>query len=162
MRTGKNTPADVLVLATGFQPANYLASLEVVGRHHRSIHETWAGEPAAFLGITVPGFPNLYLLYGPNTNGGEIVFFLERQAEVAVRAVRRMTRGRVRAIEVRPVFNSVYNRWLQRALRDTAWTVTRNYYKSGSGRIVTQWPFGSVLYAVLTRLLGRISTTARR
>ncbi len=159
---GDKHPTDVLVLATGFQPANYLASLEIVGRHGRSIHDTWAGEPEAFLGITVPGFPNLYLLYGPNTNGGEIVFFLERQAEWAARAVRRMARTRVRAIEVRPVFNTVYNRWLQRAMRDTAWTVSRNYYKAASGRIVTQWPFGCVLYGVLTSLTSRISSTAHR
>ena len=73
-------------MATGFQPTNYLARLEVVGRDGRTLQEYWAGEPRAFLGITVPEFPNFFMLYGPGTNGGEIVSMLERQAEYAVRA----------------------------------------------------------------------------
>ena len=81
-------------MATGFQPANYLASLEVRGRDGRTIHDVWDGEPRAMLGMTVPGFPNFYMLYGPNTNGGEIISCLERQAEHVVEAVKRMTRQR--------------------------------------------------------------------
>ena len=75
---------DVLVMATGFQPASYLSSLEIVGVGGRTIHEAWAGEPRALLGMTVPGFPNFFIQYGPNTNGGEIVSLLERQAEHVV------------------------------------------------------------------------------
>ena len=70
---GVERAVDVIVMATGFQPANYLARLRVVGRDGRTLHEHWAGEPRAFLGITVPGFPNFFMLYGPGTNGGEIV-----------------------------------------------------------------------------------------
>ena len=89
-------------MATGFQPANYLARLPVVGREGKSLQEHWAGEPRAYLGITVPGFPNFFMLYGPGTNGGEIVTMLESQAEFAARAVKRMRRERVTAIEVKP------------------------------------------------------------
>ena len=78
------------VMATGFQPANYLASYRVVGRTGRTLHEFWEGEPQAFAGITVPEFPNFYILYGPNTNGGEIVSALQRQAEFAVRSIKRL------------------------------------------------------------------------
>ena len=74
-------------MATGFQPANYLARLQVVGRTGKTLHEYWAGEPHAFLGITVPEFPNFFILYGPGTNGGEIVTMLESQSEYAVRAM---------------------------------------------------------------------------
>ena len=70
---GVEHDVDVIVMATGFQPANYLARLAVVGRGGRTLHEHWAGEPRAYLGITVPGFPNFFMLYGPGTNGGEIV-----------------------------------------------------------------------------------------
>ena len=84
-------------MATGFQPADYLARLRVVGRDGRTLQEHWAGEPRAYLGITVPGFPNFFMLYGPGTNGGEIVIMLESQAEYAVRAVKRMIRERVTA-----------------------------------------------------------------
>jgi len=160
--SGVEHPVDVLVLATGFRPANFLSTIEVVGREGRTIHEVWGDDPRAFLGITVHGFPNFYMLYGPNTNGGEIVHHLERQAEYAVRAVRRMARRRVTAVEVRRGAVDAYNRWLDRRLTGTAWTVSRNYYSSPSGRIVTQWPDGALLYGALTRTLGRVSSTTRR
>ena len=159
--TGIEREVDVLVMATGFQPANYLASLEVVGRGGRTIHEFWAGEPQAFLGITVPEFPNFYMLYGPNTNGGEIISCLERQAEHVVHAVRRMVREGCTALEVRPQYYERYNRWLQRKMDGTAWVVSNNYYKSASGRIVTQWPYGALVYGVMAKVLGPPSETGR-
>jgi cation diffusion facilitator CzcD-associated flavoprotein CzcO len=149
--------ADVLVLATGFQPTNYLAHLRVVGRNGRSLQEHWAGEPRAFLGITVPGFPNFFMLYGPGTNGGEIVWMLERQAEFAVRALQRMERTGATAVDVRQRWADAYNRWLQWTVRKTAWAVSNNYFKSGSGQIVTQWPYSPLVYSALTKSLGRWS-----
>ena len=83
---GVERAIDVLVMATGFQPANYLARLQVVGRTGKTLQEYWAGEPHAYLGITVPEFPNFFILYGPGTNGGEIVTMLESQAEYVGRA----------------------------------------------------------------------------
>ena len=103
---GTERAVDVIVMATGFQPANYLARIRVVGRDGRTLQEHWADEPRAYLGITVPGFPNFFMLYGPGTNGGEIVTMLEAQAEYAVRAVKRMMRERVTAIEVRAELRS--------------------------------------------------------
>jgi cation diffusion facilitator CzcD-associated flavoprotein CzcO len=159
---GVERAADVVVLATGFQPTNYLAHLRVVGRDGRSLHEHWAGEPRAFLGITVPGFPNFFMLYGPGTNGGEIVWMLERQAEYAVRAMRRMMRTGSTSVDVKPRWAGAYDRWLQRTVRDTAWSVSNNYFKSGSGRIVTQWPYSPLVYASLTKSLGRWSERLAR
>jgi cation diffusion facilitator CzcD-associated flavoprotein CzcO len=147
--------ADVLVMATGFQPANYLASYRIVGRTGQTLHEYWDGEPQAFAGITVPGFPNFYILYGPNTNGGEIVSALMRQAEFAVRSIRRLRDDDVAAVEVRPWFYRRYNRWIQAAIAKTVWPHTNNYYKSPSGRVVTQWPYGAVVYRAVTALLRR-------
>jgi cation diffusion facilitator CzcD-associated flavoprotein CzcO len=154
---GVERPADVVVLATGFRTTDYLSTLEVRGRDGRSLQETWAGEPAAFLGITVPGFPNLFILYGPNTNGGEIVTHLVAQASFAARAIRRLARKRASTVEVRPWAYTTYNRLIQRAMRGTAWEVSNNYYKSASGRVVTQWPYGSIPYRLLTKSLGRVS-----
>jgi cation diffusion facilitator CzcD-associated flavoprotein CzcO len=155
-------PVDVLVLATGFQPTNYLAHLRVAGRDGRSLHDYWAGEPRAFLGITVPGFPNFFLMYGPGTNGGEIVWMLERQAEYAVRAVRRMMRTGATAIEVKRRWADAYDRWLQWTVRKTAWTVSHNYFKAESGKVVTQWPYSPLAYSALTKSVGRWSDTASR
>jgi cation diffusion facilitator CzcD-associated flavoprotein CzcO len=159
---GEEYEVDVLVMATGFQPTNYLASLEVIGRDGRSLHEVWNGEPAAFLGMTVPGFPNFFILYGPNTNGGEIISFLEHQSSFAVRAMKRMMREGVTAIEVRRRVFEAYNRWIQRNMEGTAWVVSNNYYKAVTGKIVTQWPHGALFYQFLTNVSGRLSSTARR
>ncbi len=159
--TGEEHPVDVLIMATGFQPANYLASLEITGRDGRTIHEVWGDEPKAFLGLTVPGFPNFFMLYGPNTNGGEIVSVIERGAEHIVAVVKRMTRQGVTAVEVRRSFYERYNRWIDAKMDGTAWVVSNNYYKSPTGRIVTQWPFGAFFYGVLAKTIARPSEFAR-
>ena len=159
---GVERAVDVLVMSTGFQPANYLARLEVTGRGGRTIHDYWDGEPHAFLGITVPGFPNFFMLYGPGTNGGEIVQMLERQTEFAVRVMKRMRREGVTAVEVKASFDRRWNDWLQSKMEGTSWTMSNNYFTSASGRVVTQWPYGASLYRLLTKTLGRISETTRR
>jgi cation diffusion facilitator CzcD-associated flavoprotein CzcO len=159
---GVERAVDAIVMATGFQPADYLARLPVVGREGRSLQEQWAGEPRAYLGITVPGFPNFFMLYGPGTNGGEIVTMLESQAEFAARAVKRMRRERVTAIEVKPSYEERWYRWLQARMQGTSWTMSNNYFKAPNGTIVTQWPSGNLHYRALTKLLGRVSETTRR
>jgi cation diffusion facilitator CzcD-associated flavoprotein CzcO len=159
---GVERTIDVLVMATGFQPADYLARLEVVGRTGRTLQEYWAGEPHAFLGITVPEFPNFFMLYGPGTNGGEIVTMLESQSAYAVRAIKRMQRERVTAVEVRPSFDARWNRWLQSKMDGTSWTMSNNYFKSPTGRIVTQWPSSCEVYRAQTKVFGRVSETTRR
>jgi cation diffusion facilitator CzcD-associated flavoprotein CzcO len=161
-RDGVERTVDVIVMATGFRPADYLARLPVTGRGGQSLQEYWRGEPHAFLGITVPGFPNFFMLYGPGTNGGEIVLMLESQAELVVRAVKRMIRRGVTAIEVKPRFEAAWNRWLDARVEGTSWTMTRNYFKAPSGKIVTQWPSGNVTYRWLTKVLGPFSSTTRR
>jgi cation diffusion facilitator CzcD-associated flavoprotein CzcO len=159
---GVERAVDVIVMATGFQPVNYLARLRIVGRDGRTLQEYWNGEPRAYLGITVPGFPNFFMLYGPGTNGGELVTMLEAQAQYAVRAVKRMKRARVSAIEVKPSFADRWYRWLQSRMEGTSWTMTNNYFKAPTGKVVTQWPHGNWIYTVVTRLLGRVSETTRR
>jgi cation diffusion facilitator CzcD-associated flavoprotein CzcO len=159
---GREHVLDVLVMATGFHAAQFLPRLSVRGKNGRSLHEVWAGEPFAFLGITVPGFPNFFMLYGPNTNGGEIVFVLERGAEHVVRAVKTMMRRGATAVEVRASWCDRYNRWLQAKMQGTSWTRSRNYFTSASGRVVTQWPFGALFYGLLVNTIGRVSQTTRR
>jgi cation diffusion facilitator CzcD-associated flavoprotein CzcO len=153
--------ADVLVLSTGFQPTNYLAHLEVVGRTGDSIHKYWAGEPRAFLGVTVPTFPNFYMLYGPGTNGGEIALNLRNQAAYARRAIKRMMREGVTAIEVKPSWAEPYHAWLMTKMSDTAWAVSNNYFTTSNGKVVTQWPFSALDYGALLKTLGPVSESVR-
>jgi cation diffusion facilitator CzcD-associated flavoprotein CzcO len=153
---------DILVMATGFDAAGYLPNLRIVGRGGRSLHDFWNGEPQAFLGLTVPGFPNFFLMYGPGTNGGELVSMFESQAGHVVRAARRLGRGGVTAVEVKHHWYERYNRWLQSKMQGTSWLLTRNYFTSPTGKVVTQWPFGAVLYGALVRVLGPFSETGRK
>lgn len=157
---GVEHAADVIVMATGFQPWNFQASLDVVGRGGRSLHGVWGDEPAAYLGINVTGFPNFFMMYGPNTNVGCVTAVLERQAEYIGRAVSRMARSGHRVIDVpRPAMDAV-NRLIDRANADRTWEGgCHNYYHSSSGRNVTQWPWTSAHYYLAARLGDRLLRT---
>lgn len=148
---GIEYPCDVLVMATGFQPWSFLKSLKLVGRSGRSIHGVWGDEPEAFLGMQVAGFPNFFMMYGPNTNFYCVTFMLERQSEYIVRCVKRMLRKRATSIEVRrPVFD-VYNRMLDRSLSGKVLEANcSNYYHSASGRNVVTYPWRFTYYAAMT------------
>ena len=102
------------------------------------------------------------MLYGPGTNGGEIVTMLESQSEYAVRVMKGMRREGVTAVEVRPAFDRWWNRWLQRQMRGTSWTMSKNYFTAPTGKVVTQWPLSCTVYRVLTKVFGRISETTHR
>jgi len=158
---GVERSVDVIVMATGFQAANYVARIEVTGRGGETLRGRWAGEPRAFLGLTVPGFPNFFMLYGPGTNGGELVSTLEAGGQFAVRAVKRMIRERVSAVEVKPSYEAAWYAWLQSKMEGTSWTMSNNYFKSATGKIVTQWPSGNMVYRGLTTAFGRSSEATR-
>ena len=156
--TGTERPVDVLILSTGFTPQVFLASLRVTGRRGRDLHEAWQERASAYLGITVPEFPNFFILYGPNTNGGtSIIAQLERQAEVAVRAIRRVERGRRRTVDTDPGAVTSWVRWIDRQLSTHASAMNsgcHNYYTVSGGANVTQWPRTHIVYLLITRLLG--------
>lgn len=157
--TGTEREIDVLIMSTGFQPTRFLASLDVKGLDGRSIHDAWAERASAYLGVTTPGFPNLFVLYGPNTNGGvSIIAQLERQAELAVRWVRALERRPGTAVDTSPAAQARYVRWIDRQLATRASAMEsgcHNYYHAESGANVTQWPGTHLRYLVMTRLLGR-------
>jgi cation diffusion facilitator CzcD-associated flavoprotein CzcO len=159
---GVERDVDILVMCTGFQPTNYLARIEIIGREGRSLRDYWAGEPRAYLGITVPTFPNFFILYGPGTNGGEIVTMLERQSEYAVRAMKRMMREKVTAVEVRRSWADRYHQWLMGKMEGTSWQMCNNYFTVANGRVVTQWPYGPTMYGWMTKVMGRPSEQTRR
>lgn len=154
---GQDHDLDVVVLATGFDASNYLGNLEVVGPGGVELHDRWQGEPEALLGAMVPGFPNLFMMYGPNTNSVPLVSFYEAQARFAANAIARMTGNGWRRVEVRERAHRRYNDWLQARLRKTVWTQAQNYFRTGSGKVVSQWPFSASGYIVALKLAGRIA-----
>jgi cation diffusion facilitator CzcD-associated flavoprotein CzcO len=157
--TGASRDVDVLILSTGFQPTRFLAGIDVKGRDGQSIHDAWRDRASAFLGITVPGFPNFFILYGPNTNGGvSVIAQLERQAEVVAGAVRRMARSRRRTIDTSPEAARRFVAWVDRRMATSASAMNagcHNYYHDPSGHNVTQWPAGHLAYAIATKLFAR-------
>ncbi|MGH3276327.1 MAG: hypothetical protein ACRDNZ_18620, partial [Streptosporangiaceae bacterium] len=152
---------DAIVLATGFDAANYLGSFTVTGMGGVELHEHWAGEPQALLGLMVPGFPNFFMMYGPNTNGIPLVAFYEAQARCAARAIRLLRVRGMRAVQVSRPLSALYNEWLQARLSRTVWGETTSYFQSGSGRIISQWPFSASSYILATRLLPRVALRYR-
>jgi cation diffusion facilitator CzcD-associated flavoprotein CzcO len=157
--TGTERAIDVLVLSTGFQPTNFLATLDVTGAAGVSLRDAWRARTAAFLGITVPGFPNFFILYGPNTNGaGSIIAQLERQAEFAARAVSGLERGRWRFVDTDSAAQRRYVGWIDRQLAAHASAMDSgctNYYHDEHGANITQWPASHLKYLLVVRLLGR-------
>lgn len=152
---GNRHKLDVLALATGFLSTDYLGALKITGRNGRDLHETWSGEPSAFLGMTVPGFPNFFMLYGPNTNTGPLLTMFEAQARYIAKLIQPILHGKAGAVDVLPEVHDSYNRWIQRKLSKTTWMQASNYFKTKSGKIVTQWPGPITPYLIRARLLRR-------
>jgi cation diffusion facilitator CzcD-associated flavoprotein CzcO len=143
---GEEHELDVVVFATGFDAANYLGGMTVRGREGRDLHRFWDGEPSAFLGMMVPGFPNFFMLYGPNTNSIPLVTFYEAQADFVASVVSDLRDGGAASVEVSPEEFNKFNAWVQSRLDRTVWGEVRNYFQSGTGKIVSQWPEGPSTY----------------
>jgi cation diffusion facilitator CzcD-associated flavoprotein CzcO len=145
---GTERPADVIVLATGFKTTKYLSALDVTGREGRHIDEAWSEGAQAYLGITTAGFPNLFMLYGPNTNNGSILFMLECQVAYILRQLHRMDDEHIAWMDVHAEAMDGYNAELQRQLDSVeVWQAgCHGYYRGPSGRIVTQWPHTMSVY----------------
>jgi hypothetical protein len=135
-----------VVLATGFNASDYLVNVRVVGAGGQELHERWAGEPEASLGMLVPGFPNFFMLYGPNTNSIPLVSLYEAQGRFAAQTIASLNDADRAWVEVSPSWHARYNRWLQRKLSKTVWTQAASYFKAGTGKVVTQWPFSASFY----------------
>jgi len=142
-KDGAKHDFDVIVYATGFETTGWHWSVDVVGKGGRRLNDEWAESPQAYLGITVAKFPNMFVLYGPNTNLGHnsITFMLERQVEYAVKAISAMHARKLAAVEVRQAAQETFNRDLQKALEKTTWADPhcRSWYKNEQGHITQNW-----------------------
>jgi cation diffusion facilitator CzcD-associated flavoprotein CzcO len=140
---GKSRRVDTLILATGFQTTRYLSALDVRGRGGRHIDDAWSDGAQAYLGITTSGFPNLFMLYGPNTNNGSILTMIEAQVDYSLRKIEQIAAEDLAWIDVKPEPQAAYNEKVQKAIAAIpVWNHEVNgYYRSPSGRVVTQWPF---------------------
>lgn len=139
---GKTRQVDTIICATGYQVRKYLAAIDVTGSGGLSLKEAWADGAQAYLGLMTSGFPNLFMIYGPNTNNGSILYMIERQCDFIVSQLKMMDSEGLAWIDVRRDVMDAYNTRLQSDLdKVEVWQAAcSNYYRTESGRIVTQWP----------------------
>jgi cation diffusion facilitator CzcD-associated flavoprotein CzcO len=132
-------PADVIVWGTGFAATDFLGPISVTGAGGRGLDDVWADGAHAYLGLAVPGFPDFFLMYGPNTNlgGSSIIGMLEGQARYVAQAARHRAAGR--SLDVRPEVAAAYDEEMQRRLAESVWAGCTSWY-SDRGRITTNWP----------------------
>ncbi len=139
---GTTRPADCIIWATGFHATEMVAPMQVQGASGQDLQDVWSEGAHAHLGVTVPGFPSLFLMYGPNTNtsGGSIIFFEEKQAAYIRQALAHLRDGGYATLDVRPEVEDATNRALQERFAGTAWMDCHSWYQDDSGRIVANWP----------------------
>ena len=143
---GEEHPVDVLIFGTGFEASRFLTPMQVRGRRGLDLHQVWGADARAYLGITVPGFPNLFCLYGPNTNiviNGSIVYFSECEVRYVLGCLGLLLRTGHRALDCRPDVHDAYNRAVDAENARMAWGASsvNSWYKSASGRVSQNWPF---------------------
>lgn len=157
LKGGAELMADALVFATGFQAARMIASPHVENASGTTLRDIWGDEePRAFLGMAVPEFPNLFMLYGPNTNtghGGSVIFQVECQVRYILQAIREMVENGISRIECRRESHDRYNEAVDREHAAMVWTHpgASSWYKNRKGRVVTNSPWRLVDYWKMTK-----------
>ena len=141
---GTEHEVDTIIYSTGFYTTAYLTAFEVTGRNGLDINDAWKDGAQAYLGMNTAGFPNLFMLYGPNTNQGSILFMLERQVEYVVRQIEHMQAEDLAWIDIRRDVMQAFNEQLQKDCANVeVWQADCGndfYYRHKSGRFVTNWP----------------------
>jgi cyclohexanone monooxygenase len=150
---GKLHEADVIVYGTGFAATRFLAPMRIVGRGGIDLNTAWSAGAASYLGMSVPGFPNFFMLYGPNTNLGHnsIIYMLESQFAHVLRCLRALRQTGAAQLEVEAAPYRAFNAGIQARLTQSAWAGCRSWYLDEQGRNTVNWPGFSLSYRWLAR-----------
>ncbi|MEP5765833.1 MAG: NAD(P)/FAD-dependent oxidoreductase [Halieaceae bacterium] len=146
---GEDRPVDVIIYGTGFRATEFLAPLQIQGRDGQLLNDSWRDGAWALRGVAVPAFPNLFMLYGPNTNLGHnsIIFMVESQVKYIVRCIDKMLAHDIRLLEANAEVAADFNETLQRDLADTVWGgECGSWYKNDQGKIINNWPHSSLRF----------------
>ena len=160
-KSGQHYPADILVLATGFDAQRMLAPMHIAGKGGKTIRDAWGDDdPRAYLGIAAPGFPNLFMLYGPGTNlahGGSAIYHTECQVRYIMQCLRELLETGAKAMEVKQDPHDRFNEHLDETHAKMVWAHrgVGNWYKNKHGRVVTNSPFRLIDYRAMTEKLNR-------
>jgi 4-hydroxyacetophenone monooxygenase len=144
--SGRRCDADVIIYGTGFQANRFLWPMRIRGRGGVDLQEHWDGDPRAYLGITIPGFPNLFCCYGPNTNivvNGSIIFFSECEVRYILGCIKLLLENGQAALDCRQDVHDAYNREIDAGNAEMAWgaPTVSSWYKNERGRVTQNWPF---------------------
>ncbi len=151
---GVEYQADVIIFGTGFKAADFLSPIEVTGRAGKSLQEAWREGAEAYKGVSVAGFPNLFILYGPNTNLGHnsIIYMLESQFDYVLRCVKAVKERKALAIDVKESPMRAYNQEIQQQIQGTVWQAgCTSWYQNASGKNTNNWPTFTFKYRALTQ-----------
>jgi 4-hydroxyacetophenone monooxygenase len=158
---GRRHEVDVIIYATGFQASRFLTPMRVLGRQKSDLHQVWHEDDArAYLGITVPQFPNFLMLYGPNTNlvvSGSITLFSECAVNYVMDYIHQLLAEGARALDLRPEVHEGFNRKIDEANELRVWAISKvnSWYKNSRGRSTQNWPFTLLEYWQRTRSANR-------
>jgi cation diffusion facilitator CzcD-associated flavoprotein CzcO len=154
-KDGKERPVDVIIYATGFETAEAKPPFKIRGKGGVDLAHAWKDGIEAYLGSTVPGFPNSFLLLGPNTGLGHssMIFMMESQFNYVLDAVRTMRAKRLKSVELKPAVAADYNRKLQKRLERTVWNSggCASWYLTSTGKNTTAWPGFTFEFRLKTR-----------
>tara|TARA_B100000767_G_scaffold264393_1_gene279243 strand:- start:285 stop:2222 length:1938 start_codon:yes stop_codon:yes gene_type:complete len=144
--TAQHVDVDVIIYATGFHANKWLYPMAITGRNNQLLSDVWGDDPKAYLGITVPDFPNFYCMYGPNTNlahAGTLFFNSECQIRYILKCIELQLMAKANTIEIKADVNKEYNQRVQAEFAKTVWVHkgTDSWYKNSQGNITTNTPW---------------------
>lgn len=150
---GKEIKCDVIIFGTGFKATEFLTPMEVVGQKGANLNKVWNDGAEAYLGVVMPGFPNFFMVYGPNTNlaHNSIIFMIECQIKYILLLLERTIKLGAKAIEPTPERFKAYNERIQQLMSKTVWVAgCPSWYKNEAGKVTNNWPRSTVSYYVST------------
>jgi cation diffusion facilitator CzcD-associated flavoprotein CzcO len=152
--TGAERDVDCIIFATGFSATDFLVPMKITGIGGQDLHQSWTTGAEAYLGMSVSGFPNLFMLYGPNTNlaHNSIVYMLESQISYVMACLERLRRGDIRALDVKKTIEEGFNARIQRRLQKSVWAKgCTSWYLTASRKNTTNWPGYTLGFRLQTR-----------
>lgn len=153
--SGRRVECDVIVFGTGFTASDFLTPMRITGSEGRDLHERWGIDACAYMGMTVPQFPNLFCLYGPNTNlvvHGNLVFFMECQSVYLLSAIESLLRTGAASMSLDEDVFAAYRDEVTAASarRAWGWSKTHSWYQNAEGRSTIMWPLPAQRYVAAT------------
>jgi 4-hydroxyacetophenone monooxygenase len=146
-KSGAEYPVDIIVYATGFHANRFLWPMEITGRGGVKLREQWGDDPSAYLGITVPNFPNLFCIYGPGTNlahGGSLIFHSECQVRYIMGCLKALLETGHTAIECKQEAHDAYDERIRKELERRVWShpsIQSSWYRNQKGRVTVLSPW---------------------